>query len=75
MMEVIGEKLIFLTWPKMSAPTNEPSLLAARSSFACHTMNVNGENYIIVAGGNGALKSTEYLQKSKGQSWKWMAKE
>ena len=51
--------------------TNGPSLLTGRGNFACHTINVNGEDYIIVAGGIGALKSTEYLQKANYASgWK-----
>merc|ERR1711953_1144321 len=43
--------------------TNGPSLLTARSFFGCHTMKINGEDFIIVAGG-GSFKSTEYLQKA-----------
>merc|ERR1712029_769016 len=53
--------------------TNGPSLLTARREFACHTMQVNGEDFIIVAGGWGpdAWKSTEYLQKANYASgWK-----
>ena len=51
--------------------TNGPNLLAARYKFACHTMQVNGEDFIIVAGGYGASKSTEYLQKTNyGSGWK-----
>ena len=50
--------------------TNGPSLLKARSGFACHSMNINGEEHIIVAGGSGATKSTEYLQKANhGSGW------
>ena len=50
--------------------TNGPSLLKARSGFACHSMNINGEEYIIVAGGSGATKSTEYLRKANyGSGW------
>merc|ERR1712062_105789 len=43
-----------------------------RSNFACHTMQVNGEDFVIVAGNYGyTLKSTEYLQKSNYASgWK-----
>ena len=51
--------------------TNGPNLLTARSSFACHTMKIHGEEFIIVAGGWGAEKSTEYLQKANyGSGWK-----
>ena len=51
--------------------TNGPSLLTSRSYFACHTMKINGEDFIIVAGGSGAEKSTEYLQKANyGSGWK-----
>ena len=51
--------------------TNGPNLLTERSTFACHTMEVNGEDFIIVAGGYGAEKSTEYLQKANYASgWK-----
>merc|ERR1712062_612424 len=51
--------------------TNGPSLLTARSFFACHTMKINGEDFIIVAGGFGATKSTEYLRKANYESgWK-----
>ena len=53
--------------------TNGPNLLIARSMFACHTMQVNDEDFIIVAGGSGvgAQKSTEYLQKANyGSGWK-----
>ena len=51
--------------------TNGPSLLTGRNSFACHTININGEDYIIVAGGNGASRSMEYLQKANYASgWK-----
>ena len=50
--------------------TNGPSLLTARRYFGCHSMNINGEEYIIVAGGSGATKSTEYLQKANyGSGW------
>ena len=50
--------------------TNGPSLRTARSIFACNTMNVNGEDYIIVAGGSGAEKSTEYLPMANyGSGW------
>jgi len=51
--------------------TTGPNLLTARWMYACHTMQVNGEDFIIVAGGNGADKSTEYLQKANYESgWK-----
>jgi len=51
--------------------TNGPSLLTARSFFGCHTMKINGEDFIIVAGGFGATKSTEYLRKANYESgWK-----
>ena len=51
--------------------TNGPNLLTARRSFGCHNMKINGEDFIIVAGGIGAEKSTEYLQKANYQSgWK-----
>ena len=47
-----------------------PSLMTARSYFACNTMTVNGEDYIIVAGGYGAEKSTEYLPSANyGSGW------
>ena len=50
--------------------TDGPSLLTGRNNFACNTMNVNGEDYIIVAGGNGATRSTEYLPKTNyGSGW------
>ena len=50
---------------------NGPDLLTARFSFGCHDMKINGEDFIIVAGGNGAWQSTEYLQKANYQSgWK-----
>ena len=50
--------------------TDGPNLLTARYGFGCNTMNVNGEEYIIVAGGSGATKSTEYLQKANyGSGW------
>ena len=48
--------------------TTGPDLLTARDFFACNTMNVNGEDFIIVAGGNGAPKSTEYLPKANYES-------
>jgi len=51
--------------------TNGPTLLTSRSHFVCHTMKINGEYFIIVAGGRGAWKSTEYLQKANyGSGWK-----
>merc|ERR1712062_970594 len=51
--------------------TTGPNLLTRRYDFACHTMQVNGEDLIIVAGGHGAEKSTEYLQKANyGSGWK-----
>merc|ERR1712062_623222 len=51
--------------------TNGPNLRLARHYFACHTMTINGEDFIIVAGGYGAEKSTEYLQKANyGSGWK-----
>ena len=50
--------------------TNGPSLLTGRFFFACHTLNVNGDDYIIVAGGIGATKSTEYLPVANyGSGW------
>ena len=50
--------------------TNGPSLLTGRYFFACNTMTVNGEDYIIVAGGYGAEKSTEYLPMANyGSGW------
>ena len=50
--------------------TNGPSLRKARSGFASHSMNINGEEYIIVAGGAGAEKSTEYLPMANyGIGW------
>ena len=44
--------------------TAGPDLLTGRVFFACNTMNVNGEDFIIVAGGFPAQKSTEYLPKA-----------
>ena len=44
-----------------------PNLLTARYSFGCHTIHVNDEDYIIVAGGGSDLfasQSTEYLPKA-----------
>ena len=42
-------------------------------------MNVNGKEYIVVAGGQGAYKSTEYLQKAnyasgwqKSKNWTYV---
>ena len=50
--------------------TDGPSLLKARSSFSCHSMSINGEEYIIAAGGWPGLKSTEYLPKANyGSGW------
>ena len=50
--------------------TDGPSLLTGRNNFACNTMNVNGEDYIIVAGGNGATRATECLPKTNyGSGW------
>ena len=48
--------------------TTGPDLLTARSNLGCHTMNVNGEDFIIVAGGAGATQSTEYLPKANYSS-------
>ena len=51
--------------------TEGPELLTARSMFGCHTIKVNGEDFIVVAGGLGAGLSTEYLQKANFASgWK-----
>ena len=51
--------------------TKGPSLLKNRAYFACHNMHVNGEDYIIVVGGEGATTSTEYLSKTDyGSGWK-----
>merc|ERR1711862_443317 len=51
--------------------TNGPSLLKARGHMGCNEIIVNGESYIIVAGGTGASASTEYLSKSStGNKWK-----
>ena len=52
-----------------------PSLLKARYRHACNEIIVNGESFIIVAGGRnnkwGELSSTEYLSKSStGNRWK-----
>ena len=45
--------------------TEGPELQTARHWTGCNTINVNGEDYIIVAGGEGASsKSTEVLQKA-----------
>ena len=48
--------------------TDGPSLLTGRVHFACHTLNVNGEDYIIVAGNYPGMKSTEYLPKANYKS-------
>merc|ERR1712062_601127 len=51
--------------------TNGPNLRLARHYLACHTMKIDGEDFIIVAGGWYAFKSTEYLQKANyGSGWK-----
>ena len=51
--------------------TYGPSLLKARNYHACNEMIINGESFIIVAGGSGAETSTEYLSKSStGNKWK-----
>ena len=51
--------------------TEGPNLLIARHSHACHTFHVNGEDFIIVAGGEGAYRSTEFLPKANYASgWK-----
>ena len=48
--------------------TDGPSLLTGRNNFACNTMNVNGEDYIIVDG--GFEKSTEFLPMANyGSGW------
>ena len=53
---------------------NGPNLLIARYYFACHTMKVNGEDFIIATGGSGSSgsgRSTEYLQRANWKSgWK-----
>ena len=50
--------------------SNGPNLLTARRFFGCHTMNVSGEEYIIVAGGYWTEKSTEYLPvANSGSGW------
>lgn len=49
--------------------TNAPSMLQTRAFFGCNEMIVNGESYIIVAGGNSG--SFEALKKSSfGNGWK-----
>ena len=57
-----------------NAYTNGPNLLAGRYYFACHTMKVNGEDFIIATGGSGSSgsgRSTEYLQRANWKSgWK-----
>ena len=53
--------------------TNGPTLLTARRFHACNEIIVNGESFIIVAGGSGsgAGTSTEYLSKSSTRNrWK-----
>ena len=54
--------------------TYGPSLLVPRYNFACHTMSVHDEDYIIVAGGYAygeMIFSTEYLSKVNYESgWK-----
>ena len=51
--------------------TEGPNLLIARHWHACHTFHVNGEDFIIVAGGEGAYRSTEHLPKANYASgWK-----
>ena len=51
--------------------TEGPNLQTARHWTGCNTINVGGEDYIIVAGGEGASsKSTEVLQKANyGSGW------
>ena len=48
--------------------TDGPNLQTARHWTGCHTLDVNGEDYIIVAGGSGAEKSTEVLSKANYES-------
>ena len=43
--------------------TNGPSLLAGRSHMACHEFSFNGEDYILVVGGD-SKSTTELLKKS-----------
>ena len=51
--------------------TDGPNLLIARHWTACHTFIINGEDYIIVAGGSGAEKSTEVLSKANYGTTGW----
>ena len=51
--------------------TTGPDLLTARNDFSCGTICVNGEDFIVVAGGFRAEKSTEYLPKTKDASGTW----
>ena len=61
---------------KTNRLTYGPSLLTARYNHACNEVIVNGESFIIVAGGRGvnwslgAFASTEYLSKSSTEN-KW----
>ena len=48
--------------------TNGPKMLKGRYNFACHTLNINGDDYIIVAGGESSAKSTEILSKANYES-------
>ena len=58
--------------------TTGPTLLIARAYSACHNLKINGEDFIIVAGGSrysdsspNVSNSTEYLQKANYASgWK-----
>ena len=53
------------------ASTKGPELNNGRYDHACHEMVVKGEEFIVVTGGYGASRSTEYLsKKSYNNGWK-----
>ena len=48
-----------------------PALINARFRHACSEMTVNGEEFIVVTGGNPVKQSTEYLSKASfNDGWK-----
>ena len=51
--------------------TDGPPLINGRLYFACNEMSVNGESFIVVAGGSKSTGTTEVLSKTNvGNGWK-----
>ena len=66
-----GRTRTFLIHTANNSYTEGPNLQIGHHWTGCNTITVNGQDYIIVAGGSGAAGSTEYISKANYASgWK-----